>query len=251
MDRAMNRNEQSDLDRNIAREFEAFRADAEWQPSLGRGLAILHERRARSRDRRRWWSFVAAGLTAACLPIAAFPAARTFAARCVSVCVQETAAVRARLLGRTSSNSAYVQPSDRRAAPDFDLMDSSGRHIRLSAFRGEAVLVNFWATQCVPCGRQMPWFAEFKQANRQRGLEVLGISMDQGGWSAVKPYLDAKNIDYPVVLGNDRLAAEFGGLTTLPLTLVIDRKGRVAAIHAGLCRKDEYESDLNAVLNER
>lgn len=251
MDRAMNRDEQSDLDRNIARELGAFRADAEWQPSLGRGLAILQERRAGSRESRRWWSFLAAGLTAACLPIVAFPAARTFAARCVTACVQETAAVRARLLGRTPSNSTYVQPGDRKTAPDFDLVDFSGRHIRLSAFRGEAVVVNFWATQCSPCGQQMPWFAEFQQANRQRGLEVLGISMDQGGWSAVKPYLDAKNIDYPVVLGDDLVAAKFGGLATLPLTLVIDRHGRVAAIHAGLCRKDEYESDLNAVLNER
>ena len=247
----MDRNEQSDLDRNIAQELSGFRADAEWQPSLGRGLAILQERRAVSRERRRRWSFLAAGVAAACLPIAAFPAARTFAARCVTACVQETAAVRARLLGRTSSNNAFVKASDRKAAPDFDLTDSSGRHIRLSGFRGEVVLVNFWATQCSPCNRQMPWFAEFQQADQQRGLEVLGISMDQGGWSTVKPYLEAKNINYPVVLGNDRVATEFGGLATLPLTLVIDREGRVAAIHAGLCRKDEYESDLNAVLNER
>jgi len=249
----MDRNE--DLDRDIARNLSAFRADAGWQPSLTRGLALLQERRASSRQRRRWWSFLAVGMTAACLPMVAFPAARTFAARCVSACLQETAAVRAPLLGRTASTIAlqttYVKPGDRKMAPDFDLTDSSGRRLQLSSFRGEVVLLNFWATQCSPCSQQMPWFTEFRQVNRQHGFEVLGISMDQGGWPAVTPYLDANRIDYPVVLGNDRVAASFGGLTTIPLTLIIDRAGRVAAIHAGLCRKDEYQSDLNAVFNEK
>jgi peroxiredoxin len=82
-------------------------------------------------------------------------------------------------------------------------------------------------------------------------LAVLGVSMDEGGWNTVKPYAEAKQINYPMAMGNDHVAGLFGGLHTIPLTLIIDRDGRVAAVHAGLCRKDEFERDINAVLNER
>jgi peroxiredoxin len=135
-------------------------------------------------------------------------------------------------------------------APDFTLTDESGRSIRLSDFRGKVLLLNFWATWCEPCGREIPWFVEFQHANKQRGFAVLGVSMDAGGWNTVKPYAEAKQIDYPLAIGNDHVAALFGGLHAIPLTLIIDRAGRVAAVHAGLCQKDEYEHDIDAVLNE-
>jgi hypothetical protein len=75
--------------------------------------------------------------------------------------------------------------------------------------------------------------------------------MDEGGWESVKPYISRKGVNYPVMIGNDGVASLFGGLQRIPLTLVIDRYGRIAAIHAGLCRKDEYESDIEAALNEK
>jgi hypothetical protein len=74
--------------------------------------------------------------------------------------------------------------------------------------------------------------------------------MDQGGWNAVKPYVAKKLVNYPVVMGNEQTAALFGGLESIPLTLVIDRSGRIAAIHLGLCTRAEYENDIAAVLNE-
>ena len=75
--------------------------------------------------------------------------------------------------------------------------------------------------------------------------------MDEGGWGAVRPFLEAMQINYPIVIGNDQVAALYGGLRALPLTLIIDREGRVAAVHQGLCRKDEYENDIGAALSER
>ena len=172
----------------------------------------------------------------------------------MSACVQETAAVREFLLGRTSgraSSSTYVKADDRRMAPDFTLTDASGQRVKLSDFRGRVILLNFWATWCAPCNQEIPWFVEFQQLNRQRGFAVLGVSMDEGGWTVVKPYIEEKRVNYPVMIGNDEVAGLFGGLRTKPLTLIIDRSGRIAAVHAGSCRKDEYESDINAVLNER
>jgi peroxiredoxin len=126
-------------------------------------------------------------------------------------------------------------------APDFTLIDASGQSIKLSESRGKVVLLNFWATWCAPCEQEIPWFVEFQRANEGRGFTVLGVSMDEGGWASVKPYIGR----------NDGVAGLFGGLQTIPLTVIIDRYGRIAAIHAGLCRKDEYENDIRAVLNEK
>jgi peroxiredoxin len=247
----MDRNNENEVDRMIAERFSAFRPESDWRPNLRRGLRILRERRAASRKGGRNWIFVAAGTAVACLPIMALPVTRAFAARCVSACVQETAAVREVLLGPSSPTSSWLKPGDRRMAPDFTLTDASGQPVRLSGSRGKVVLLNFWATWCVPCGQEIPWFIEFRKSNAARGFEVLGVSMDDGGWAAVRPYIEQRQINYPVMIGNDQVAGLFGGLHSLPLTLIIDRTGRIASVHAGLCRKDEYESDIDAVLSER
>jgi peroxiredoxin len=250
----MDTNDQSEVDRMIAERFSNLRADGKWQPNLQRGLALLRERRVAISGRKRRWGLITAGALAACLPIMAFPVTRAFAERWVSACVQESASVRQFLLGNVSGPSAsstYVRPADRRMAPDFTLADASGQPVKLSDSRGKVVLLNFWATICNRCKQQIPWFVEFQQTNKQHGFAVLGISMDEGGWTSVKPYMDETRINYPVMIGNHQVAGLFGALQPLPLTLVIDRSGRIAAIHAGFCRKDEYEGDINAVLNEK
>ena len=244
----MDRNEQSEVDRMIAERFSAFRADGGWQPDLQRGLSMLNHRRAASRQGRRRWMAMAAGAAIVCLPIMALPMTRAFAARCVTACVQETAVVRQALLG--GSFDAFLKHSERKMAPDFTLTDASGRSVRLSDLRGKVVLLNFWATWCSPCKREIPWFVEFQKTNESRGFAVLGVSMDEGGWSAVKPFLEVNQVNYPVVIGDDHVAGLYGGLPSLPMTVIIDRAGRIAAIHEGLCRRDEYESDIRALLNE-
>lgn len=135
-------------------------------------------------------------------------------------------------------------------APDFTLTDSQGAPIRLSALRGRVVLVNFWATWCQPCRFEIPLLAGFQQVYRDRGLAVLGVALDESGWTTVKPYAEAERINYPVVIDDGRISDLFGGLKAVPTTLIIDRQGRIAATHLGLCQKSEYESDIVAVLNE-
>jgi peroxiredoxin len=250
----MDTNDRGEMDRMIAEQFSNLRADDDWHPNVQSALTLLREKRAATNGRRRRWVIAATGAVAACIPIMAFPVTRALAARCVSACVVETAAVRQLLLGKTSSatlGTAYVRAGERRMAPDFTLSDSAGRAVQLSEFRGKVVLLNFWATWCGPCKQEIPWFVEFQRTNEKHGFAVLGVSMDEDGWRAVKPYMEATHINYPVMLGNDDVAKLFGGLDSLPLTIIIDRAGRIAAVHAGLCRRDEYESDINAILNER
>ena len=245
----------TDTDRIIAERFGSLGPDSTWQPSLSAGLARLNEQRAARRRRTRGRALLASGLAAACLPVMAFPVTRAFAAHCVSACVTGTSAVREFLLGRLPGRAAsttYVKPEDRRMAPDFVLNDASGQPVRLSDSRGKVVLLSFWATWCAPCEQEIPWFIDFQQSKQALGFSVLGVSMDDGGWAAVKPYIDAHHVNYTVTIGNEKVAALFAGPhPAVPLTLVIDRSGRIAAIHAGLCSRAEYEADIDAVLNER
>jgi peroxiredoxin len=139
---------------------------------------------------------------------------------------------------------------ERKSAPDFTLKDSNGKTVTLSEYKGKVVLLNFWATWCGPCKIEIPWFMDFEQRYKDRGFAVLGVSMDEEGWDAVKPYVDEKRINYRVAMGNDSVGDLYGGIESLPTTFVIDRDGRVAAAHKGLISKSEYENEIQQLLDQ-
>ena len=139
---------------------------------------------------------------------------------------------------------------NRKAAPDFALKDMKGADLTLSDYRGKVVLLNFWATWCAPCKIEIPWFSEFQEKYRVRGFAVIGVSMDEDGWDAVKPYVEGKKMNYRVVIGNDALSQLFGGVESLPTTLLIDRDGKIAARHTGLVSKSNYEGEILALLRK-
>jgi cytochrome c biogenesis protein CcmG/thiol:disulfide interchange protein DsbE len=174
-------------------------------------------------------------LAAGCL--LAFPATRAFASRCVDACGQ--------LVWRTP---AVAPPG--KLAPDFTLDDADGHPVSLSSFRGKAVLLNFWATWCNPCAVEIPWFVEFERAYREQGLVVLGVSLDEDGWQAIRPFVAARRINYRILLGGDPIADLFGGIQSLPSTLIIGRDGRIAATHVGLASKSTYEAAIQAALKK-
>jgi len=183
----------------------------------------------------------------------AFPSTRAFAQRCVSACVGQSNWVHDVFVGSLSGaapSSGFLEAKDRKTAPDFVLDDAAGTPVRLSDLRGKVVLLNFWATWCAPCGIEIPWFIEFRKTHQEAEFEVLGVSLDEGGWSAVKPYVDAHTINYRIVVGDDDLAQSYGA-NSLPTTFIIDRSGRIAATYAGIRAKSEYEGDIKAVLAEQ
>ena len=150
-----------------------------------------------------------------------------------------------------SSVRAAVKPSkDRKPAPDFALKDVNGKSVKLSDYRGKVVLLNFWATWCGPCKIEIPWFIDFEQSYKDRNFAVLGISMDDDGWESVKPYLEQRKINYRVMIGTEEVSAQYGGVDSLPTTFIIDREGRIAAVHVGLISKSEYKDDILNLLDD-
>jgi len=148
------------------------------------------------------------------------------------------------------AESPRLRPAGKRpAAPDFALKDVHGQTVRLSDFKGKVVLLNFWATWCAPCKVEIPWFMDFEQKYKDRGLVVLGVSMDEEGWEVVKPFLDRMKINYRVVIGNDEVSQSYGGVDALPTTLLVDRNGMIASKHEGLAPKSEYEKEILGLLD--
>ncbi len=150
-----------------------------------------------------------------------------------------------------SSQRLAKVASDRKPAPDFKLKDSDGNSVSLSDLKGKVVLLNFWATWCGPCALEIPWFVEFQQKYKNQGLEIVGVSMDEEGWTAVKPYIAQKKINYRILLGNDSVGQLYGGIDSLPTTFLIDRQGRLAyPPHVGLAGKNEYLKEIQSLLED-
>jgi cytochrome c biogenesis protein CcmG/thiol:disulfide interchange protein DsbE len=139
--------------------------------------------------------------------------------------------------------------SSRKAAPDFALADSKGASIKLSAYKGKVVLLDFWATWCGGCKVEIPWYMEFQGRYRDDGLSVIGVSMDEDGWKSVKPFLAKNPMNYSVVVGDPDLAKLYG-VDSMPMTLLIDRDGKIAASHVGMVDKDGFEREIQGLLKE-
>lgn len=128
-------------------------------------------------------------------------------------------------------------------APVFTLSDVSGKKVSLADFKGHPVVVNFWATWCGPCKLEMPWFQEFSSKYKDQGLEVLGLSQDDG--ASRQDVADAAKrigVTYPILMPDEKVAKKYGGVDYLPETFYIDREGKVVEVTAGAPSKDQMEA---------
>jgi thiol-disulfide isomerase/thioredoxin len=146
--------------------------------------------------------------------------------------------------------SADVKRADERSlAPNFTLQSVDGDRISLSSYRGRVVLLDFWATWCTGCKVEIPWFIEFDKKYGGKGLMTIGAAMDEEGTKLVLPYLKEHPIAYPVVTGYPSLMKPYE-ITALPVTLLIDKAGRIADVHAGVVDKSAWEQEIQDLLRE-
>jgi peroxiredoxin len=132
-------------------------------------------------------------------------------------------------------------------APDFARADLRKSQVHLAAFRGKVVLLNFWATWCAPCLNEMPRFVRWQTHYGQGGFQVLGVSMDDDS-SPVSPLVQKLHVNYPIVMGDEKLGDLYGGVLGLPVTYLIDRTGVIRARFQGEADLDKIEVQLKALL---
>jgi peroxiredoxin len=137
---------------------------------------------------------------------------------------------------------------DRSLAPDFQLQTVDGAALRLSDYRGKAVLLNFWAAWCPPCREEIPWFVDFQKEYGPLGLQVVGISVDNGDPKEVTDFIRKFGVNYPVLVGNDQVAAEYRGVEGLPTTIYIGRDGHITRFVEGLVGHHEVEQNIKQAL---
>jgi thiol-disulfide isomerase/thioredoxin len=132
-------------------------------------------------------------------------------------------------------------------APDFSLPDLSGGYLQLSTYRGKVVLLDFWATWCDPCRDEIPRLVELQNKYGDRGLQIVGVSMDDGP-EPVRDFYRRFKMNYPVVMGNAKIGEIYGGILGLPIAFVIERDGRIYAKHIGATDIAIFENDIVKLL---
>jgi peroxiredoxin len=132
---------------------------------------------------------------------------------------------------------------------DYTLKDMLGRDVKLSAFKGKVIILDFWATWCAPCKVEIPGFVDLQQRYGDKGLAILGVSADDP-IEKLKPFADEYKMNYPVFvgLGRDDIQDEYGPMWALPTTFVIGRDGKVCSRHTGYKSKDAFEREIKGLL---
>ena len=132
--------------------------------------------------------------------------------------------------------------------PQFALKDITGRTVRLRDYRGKVVLVNFWATWCPPCRAEMPDLVRLQREYARRGLQIIGITYPPETRTRVRRFARSLKVNYPIILGTRQLKARFSSDETLPLTVVIDRDGKVKEIISGILLPQEVDEKIKPLL---
>jgi cytochrome c biogenesis protein CcmG/thiol:disulfide interchange protein DsbE len=135
-------------------------------------------------------------------------------------------------------------------APDFSRADLNHKEVSLAAYHGKVILLNFWATWCAPCIAEIPRFAEWQHAYGGQGLQVIGISMDDEE-QPVRAAYQKYQLNYPVVMGDETLGELYGGILGMPVTMLIDRRGKIRFRHQGAIDFNVVEHEIQGLLLAR
>jgi thiol-disulfide isomerase/thioredoxin len=137
-------------------------------------------------------------------------------------------------------------------APDFELENVAGGTLTSKGLKGKITVVDFWATWCNPCISEIPNYNALRQSYSDKGVEILGVTVESGPLKDIKPKVEALKMKYPVVVGTDKIIDGFGGLIGFPTTFIVDKNWRVYKRYLGMTRnkKEMIEKDLQKLIAE-
>ena len=157
----------------------------------------------------------------------------------------------------TNASSRLVVMKAGGAAPEIKVKDLEDKDVTLEDFKGKVVLVNFWATWCDPCRVEIPWLIEMQDKYGSKGFTVLGIAMDDEGKPVVAPFVAKERYDvngqklamnYPIVVGSEKVADQFGGLLGYPTSILISKDGKQIKRITGIINEEEITKLIEGAL---
>jgi cytochrome c biogenesis protein CcmG/thiol:disulfide interchange protein DsbE len=147
----------------------------------------------------------------------------------------------------TGTEKVSLAPAEvGRIAPPFTLTTLDGERVSLSDFRGHIVILDFWASWCPPCKAEIPDFIALQNHYGPSGLQVLGVALEDE--HPARAYAHNAGMNYPVLLGDEEISAAYGGVTSLPTTLIIDGRGTIIAKYVGFREKRVFEDEIRKLL---
>jgi cytochrome c biogenesis protein CcmG, thiol:disulfide interchange protein DsbE len=155
----------------------------------------------------------------------------------------------AMVLALLSLNAGVCNAVARPANLSFSFKDVNGRKVALSDFKGKVILLDFWATWCVPCKAEIPGFVGLQAKYGAKGLQIVGLSVDDPV-SKLKPYVAEMKMNYPVLqgLGHDDVLDAYAPIPSIPTSILIGRDGRICTKHTGIVSMDAFEKEITSLL---
>ena len=152
-----------------------------------------------------------------------------------------------------AAQASQIQMSDAmsadQAAPDFSLVDTQGKKVSLSQFKGKVVIIDFWATWCPPCRRGVPDLISLKKEFKNK-IAIIGISLDVDTKKDVVPFIKNYGINYPVVYATNQVVQDYGNVEAIPTSFIIDRNGKIVKQHVGLTPKGILVDEITKLLKK-
>lgn len=164
-------------------------------------------------------------------------------------CAQEKNESKTQLSARQGNTEAV--PGQ---APAFTLQNAQGQNVSLADFKGKVLILDFWATWCPPCRDEIPHFIELLKEYGEKGLQVVGVSVDQQGWDVVKPFIEQNHMNYPVLMADKEVYKAYQEIIEpnqrggIPFTFVIDRNGKITEQFVGYRDKSVFEAAIKPLL---
>ena len=131
-------------------------------------------------------------------------------------------------------------------APAFTLTDLDGKSVSLAEFHGKVVVLDFWATWCPPCKREIPDFIDLQKEYGSQGVQIVGIALDEPG--KVQAFARQNGMNYPVLLGSDEVSMRYGRIEGIPTTFIIDKSGKIVDTFEGFRPREAFETEIKKLL---